>query len=184
MSALNISIPAATADKEVLLALLRESREKFLGSFAGVTDEQSRVKPSADSWSVLDTVEHLILAETIQMKLVTTQRMPRTGDAPNREELFLRVVADRSRKTQSPESAQPTGRFATLADAAKQFKASRDSVIRFAEETTEDLRKTEVKHPHAAAGMVSTYEMLIIIAKHAERHAAQIEEIRKDLVDG
>jgi len=29
--------------------------------------------------------------------------------------------------------------------------------------------------------MVSTYEMLIIMAKHAERHAKQIEEIRNTL---
>jgi hypothetical protein len=29
--------------------------------------------------------------------------------------------------------------------------------------------------------MVSPFEMLIIMAKHAERHALQIEEIRKNL---
>jgi hypothetical protein len=33
--------------------------------------------------------------------------------------------------------------------------------------------------PHPIFGDVSAYEMLIIMAKHAERHALQIEEIRK-----
>jgi uncharacterized damage-inducible protein DinB len=170
--------PAADGEKEFLLALLRESRERFLGSFAGVSDEESRRSPAPDCWSVLDTVEHLTAAETLQVKLITTQRAPRTADAPNREQVFLKVVADRSRKMQSPETARPRGRFASLAEAAAQFKTSRDSAIRFVETNTEDLRATEVTHPHPAAGIVSTYEMVIIMARHAERHAKQIEEIR------
>jgi len=169
------------AQKDFLLALLRESREKFLGSFARMSDQQSRMHPGADRWSVLETVEHLTAAETLMARLVTTQRVPRSAGALNREEIFLRNTADRSRKMQSPESGQPKGRFATLAEAEAEFKAARDGIIVFVEQGTEDLRATEVTHPHPAAGVVSTYEMLIIMAKHAERHAAQIEEIRRIL---
>jgi len=169
------------AQKDFLLALLRESREKFLGSFARMSDQQSRMHPGADRWSVLETVEHLTAAETLMARLVTTQRVPRSAGALNREEIFLRNTADRSRKMQSPESGQPKGRFATLAEAEAEFKAARDGIIVFVEQGTEDLRATEVTHPHPAAGVVSTYEMLIIMAKHAERHAAQIEETRRIL---
>jgi len=168
-------------DRDFLVALLRESREKFLGSFAGLSEEQGRVPPAPDCWSVLDTVEHLTAAETLMLKLITTQRRPRSADATNREQVFLQVVADRSRKMQSPESGRPRGRFATLAEAAAQFKATRDGVIQFVEQHPEDLRNSEVTHPHPAAGNVSTHEMVIIIAKHAERHAKQIEEIRNTL---
>jgi uncharacterized damage-inducible protein DinB len=175
--------PAAGTDpdKEVLLLLLRESRKKFLTSFAGVSDEQSRLHPTPDCWSVLDTVEHLTSAEGIMLKLVTTQRVPRSPSTPDREQVFLQVVADRSRKMQSPEGGRPCGRFASLAEAADQFRASRDSTIQLVEQNTEDLRSTEVTHPHPSAGTVSTYEMVIIMAKHAERHALQIEEIRDRL---
>ena len=171
----------SNADKELLVTLLRQSRERFLGSFAGISEDQGRMHPSPECWSVLDTVEHLTAAETLMTRLVTTQRVPRTPGAPNREEIFLRNTADRSRKMQSPESGQPKGRFATLAEAEARFKTVRDGVIAFVEQSTEDLRATEVTHPHPAAGTVSTYEMLIIIAKHAERHAAQIYEIRNTL---
>ena len=115
------------------------------------------------------------------LKLITTQRRSRSADAANREQVFLKVVGDRSRKMQSPEGGQPCGRFATLAEAAAQFKITRDSVIQFVEQHPDDLRASEVTHPHPAAGNVSTYEMVIIIAKHAERHAKQIEEIRNTL---
>ena len=171
----------SNTDKNFLVALLRETREMFLGSFAGVSDEQSRMKPTPDCWGVLDTVEHLTSAEGVMLKLITTQRMPRSADAPNREQAFLQMVADRSRKMQSPESGQPRGRFANLAEAAAQFGTTRNGVIQFVEQHPEDLRASEVKHPHPAAGNVSTYEMVIIVAKHAERHAKQIKEIRDTL---
>jgi uncharacterized damage-inducible protein DinB len=169
---------AATSDKEFLLSLLRESREKFLRSFAGLPEDQCRQRPAPESWCVLETVEHLTSAEGLMLKLVTTQRSPRTAGAPNREQVFLQVVADRGRKMQAPESGRPRGRFPSLAAAEAQFRATREGVIQFVEQSSEDLRATEVTHPHPSAGVVSTYEMVIVMAKHAERHAAQIDEIR------
>jgi hypothetical protein len=171
----------SNTDKNFLVSLLRESRESFLGSFADVSDEQGLLHPAEKCWCELDTDEHLTSAEGIMLKLITTQRKPRPADAANREQVFLKVIGDRSRKMQSPESGQPCGRFANLAEAAAQFKTTRDSVIQFVEQHPEDLRASEVTHPHSAAGNVSTYEMVIIIAKHAERHAKQIEEIRNTL---
>jgi uncharacterized damage-inducible protein DinB len=169
---------APVFDKQFLLALLRESRERFLGSFAGVSEEQSRWQPGPDRWSVLDTVEHLTTAETVQLGLLRTERAPRSAGAPNREEVFLRVIPDRSHKMQSPETATPCGRFPTLAAAAAQFKTTREGVIQFLEQAAGDLRAEEVKHPHPAAGLVSVCEMLVVMATHADRHAAQIEEIK------
>jgi len=181
--ALNVTNPVRTsaADRQRLLDLLRNSRQRFLGSFAEVTDEQSRRCPAQGCWSVLDTVEHLTVGETVMLKLVSDTRRPRTANAPNREELFMRVLVDRSRKMQSPELGRPCGRFANLEEAAGQFKAAREGIMRFVEQCREDLRATEVTHPHPAAGVVSTYEMIIIMARHAERHALQIEEIRSVL---
>jgi hypothetical protein len=182
MSAANIPMPSASLEKEELLALLHASRERFLASFAGVAEADCRRSPAPGAWSVLDTVEHLTTAESIQLRLISTQRAPRPADAPNREQAFLQIVADRSRKMEAPDAARPSGRFATLADAAAQFKKTRDGVIQFAEQNSaQEMRANEVKHPHPAAGNVSLYEMLIIMARHAERHGKQIEEIRKTL---
>jgi uncharacterized damage-inducible protein DinB len=181
MSAQPNPTPAVMIDKQFLLAQLQETRDIFLSSFAGVTEEQSRVKPAADRWSVLDTVEHLTTAEGIQLKLISTQRTPRPADAPNREHAFLQMIPQRVHKMESPEGAKPMGRFATLSEATEQFKKTRAGVIQFLEQYTEDLRCSEVKHPHPAAGMVSICEMLVAMAMHAKRHAAQIEEIRKSL---
>jgi uncharacterized damage-inducible protein DinB len=181
MSAPSNPIPNLKADNARLSALLRESRQKFLESFSGISDEESRIAPVEGCWSVLDTVEHIALAETTMLRLVTGPRRPRSADLPNREELILTAATDRSRKMESPQGARPTGRFASLDEAAARFRAAREAAISFVEQNTEDLRATELTHPHPAAGTVTTYEMLLIMAKHAERHALQIEETKSRL---
>jgi hypothetical protein len=170
--------------KEMLLDLLRASREHFLGSFAGVNDADSRRKPSDSAWGILETVEHLAKAEGRMVRLITETRRPKSADLPDREQAFLRAVPDRSMKMETPESGRPMGLYASLAEAAAKFNSSRDQTIQFVEQCAdcgEDLRATEVTHPHPLAGNVSCYEMVIIMAGHAERHALQIEEIKKTL---
>ncbi len=184
MSAQPSPTPAPVIDKQFLLALLRDSRHRFLESFAEMTEEEARLRPTPDRWSVLETVEHLTIAETTMLKLLQTQRTPRSADAPNRELAFLQMVGERTHKMQSPEGAVPNGRFPSLHAAATQFKTTRAGVIQFLDQiAVKDLRGTELKHPHPAAGIVSTCEMLIVVAKHAERHAKQIEEIRNQLAE-
>lgn len=178
MSAQPNPMPTSQADKAKLADLLHQTRERFLQSFADVSEEECRRHPEPGQWSVLDVVEHIAIAETVMLNLINGTRRPKTADRANREEAFLRAVADRSRKMQSPEPARPAGRFASLSEARTQFESSREGAIRFVGQCEEDLRATEVTHPHPAAGVVTTYEMLIIMAKHAERHALQIEEIK------
>ena len=137
------------ADKDKLLELLRESRKRFLGSFAGVTKEQSPRRPAEASWSVADCVEHVAAAETFMLRLLQAPRRPRPAGAPNREKIFLQRMTDRTSKVTSPEGARPTGRFGSLEAAEKQFETARAGTIRFVEESTDDLRATEITHGQA-----------------------------------
>ena len=164
------------ADNQRLAALLRESRERFLLSLADVSEESCLHRPSSGCWSVLDCAEHVAVTETFMLGLLKGPRRPRSADAPNREQIFLERVANRSSKVAAPERAHPSGRFPTLHAARKLFETSRAGAILFAEQNNEDLRRTEV--PHSLFVEVSAYDLLIILAKHAERHASQIEEIR------
>jgi hypothetical protein len=182
---MNDSSPVAMSadDKEKLLAWLRESRERFLSSFAGVNDEQSRWRPGEECWSVLDCVEHVNGTEAVMLRLVKESRRPRPVGAPNRDEVFLRKMVDRSSKVKAPEGGHPRGRFANLEEARKQFERARGATIGFVDNNSKDLRAIEIAHPLLTLGEVSAYEMLIIVAKHAERHALQIAEIRAALAD-
>ena len=178
MNAISNPVPDARADNETLLALLAASRDRFLASFADVSEQQAQVHPEEGRWSVIETVEHLTAAEMTMVRLLDQPGRPRPADAPNREGLFLMAGADRSRRLESPEAGRPRGRFATLAEARAQFSSVRAKAIQFIEQNRDDLRAFEVTHPHPAAGNVSIYELFILIARHADRHAMQIEEIK------
>ena len=115
------------------------------------------------------------------LHLITETRCGKRDDLPNREQLFLSVLTDRRRRMNAPEVSVPVGRFASLQEAREHFTNLRDKTIAFVEQCEEDLGATQVTHPHPAAGTVSTREMVIIMARHAERHALQIEEIKTTL---
>ena len=53
MSAQPNPATAVVIDKQFLLTLLQETREVFLNGFPSITEEQSRLKPAPDCWSVL-----------------------------------------------------------------------------------------------------------------------------------
>lgn len=164
--------------RDTLLALLHASRERFLASFAGIAEDDARIHMQEGCWSALDCVEHICIAEEGMLWLLKATQRPRAAAATNREQYFIELMGSRERRVESPEIGRPRGRFPSLAAGAQHFETARACTIQFVKENTSDLRTTEVTHPHPLVGDVSSYEMLIIMAKHAERHAAQIDEIR------
>ena len=162
------------------LAILARTRDEFLSSLSGVTEEQSRRKPAADSWCILECTEHVVTAEQGMYIAITKRCTPRTSPgAANREQEFLRLGADRTRKRAAPEFVRPTGRYASLAQAVEKFREQRGQVIEFVSKCCDDLHAVEMPHP--IAGVITAQECLAILAMHPARHAAQIREIRQSL---
>jgi len=167
-------------DREHILKLLAESRDALLAGAAGLTDEQARIRPAPNQWSVLDCVEHVAITEHFMLTMIATKLAPAaaSGDR-SREELFLHEVTNRARKVGAPDRAHPTGRFPTLAAALEQFNQSRARSIDFVEHCDKDLRAHTAPHP--LFGPITGQEYLIILALHPARHAAQIREVRQSL---
>ena len=162
-------------EKAKLLEALRTGGEAFLCSVAEVA---CRVRPAENRWSVLECAEHIAVAEEVMLGLVTGERKARDPDAPKRDERILRSGTDRSTKFDASDQSQPRGRFSTVGEAVAHFQAVRERTLHLVEQTREDLRATEVKHPHRAVGVISTYECLLLMGSHVQRHALQIEEIK------
>ncbi len=114
----------------------------------------------------------------VMLGLVTGERKPRNAEEPKRDGRILRSGTDRSMRFDASDQSRPRGRFSTLAEAVAHFQAVRERTLRLVRETNEDLRATEVTHPHHVVGVISTYECLLLMGSHAERHALQIEEIK------
>jgi uncharacterized damage-inducible protein DinB len=167
-------------DRNQMLKLLAESRDALCAAAANVSEDEARIRPAPDKWSVLDCVEHVAITEYFMFTTIATKSAPAppSGDR-SREELFLRQIPSRANKINAPERPHPAGRFPTLAAALDQFNQIRARTIDYVEHCEKDLRAHTA--PHIVFGTITVQEFLLVIALHPTRHAAQILEVRQSL---
>src|SRR5260221_8478474 len=115
-------------ERDFLVQRLNETRDTFLASFKGVSEEQACFKPAPDRWSICDCVEHLAVAETGLFRQLSENSVP--AEAPpaslERERAILNSNGgERAQKAQAPEQAGPTPRFWRLAQATQQIPSPR-----------------------------------------------------------
>jgi hypothetical protein len=170
----------APESKSEIVGILEKSRQEFQNAVAGVEESKAVLNPQPGRWSVLQCVEHVTTVE--ERFLSRIQQAGREGAPPlnkEKEAELLVNIPNRSNRAQAPEAALPNGRFTTLAEALAQFEVARARSIEFAEKTGADLYSISSEHPRF--GPMNGTEMMLIIAGHARRHAAQIREVREVL---
>ena len=138
------------------------------------------------TWGQIDYVTRLgirawpgVLARGMFGMLKMAKPAESSLENPEKESLIRSRVTSREVPRQSPERAQPNGRYPDATQALKQFADTRAETIRYASETDADLFRVSAEHP--AFGTVNGYELLLIIAGHAQRHTGQIEETQRSL---
>jgi hypothetical protein len=169
-----------TVDREQLLRLLTASRKKLLEPAEGLTEEQAKMRPAEDRWTILECVEHVGLVEDVMFSAVTTKMAPSEPPANRaREQEIISRATDRSRKIGAPETVKPGGKFATLTEALEHFERSRARTIEYVENCNSDLRAVAATHP--VLGHATGQEFMLILALHPARHSLQILEAREAL---
>jgi hypothetical protein len=168
------------AERTYLIEQLELSKKNMLASISGLTEAQWRFKPAPNVWSVAECAEHLVLAEDYLfeatqsvLKSPTVER-PASSN-PQVDHMVVAGVLDRSKKATAPEPITPAGgKFATPAEAAREFIVRRDRTIAYAKTTQDDLRVHTAPGP---LGAMDAYQFLLLIASHAGRHTLQIKEV-------
>jgi len=169
------------AERGYLLEQLESTKTKLLASIEGLTDAQWKYKPAANVWSVEECAEHLILAEEYifsgSQQVLKTPAVPRPANSNAEfDRKFFAGVLDRSHKFTAPEPITPSGtKFATPADAAREFTARRGKTIAYVKSTEDDLRVHVAPGP---AGQMDAYQFLLLLAGHSGRHTLQIQEVQ------
>lgn len=157
----------------------RDAVERYVNS---LTEAQWNFKPSAQKWSILDVLEHLVIFETFTHKVISSMKdlPPDESDhGPLELELFiLGTVPDRSKKLQSPLPGQPTGRWKST-EAIEQFLLARARTQELLEESPY-LRGRIVPNPLYSSPDWDGYSWIIALALHSARHIIQIEELKSD----
>jgi len=153
-----------------------------MAAVAGLSEEQAKARPDPERWSVLDCVEHVTSVEERFLGWLEAAKKSDTPRVDKEKEAGLMArITDRSTRAKSPEAVLPAGRFTTLGQALEQFNARRTRSIEFAQNGGDDLYRLAAEHPRF--GPMNGVELLIVMAGHSRRHAAQILETRAGLAE-
>jgi uncharacterized damage-inducible protein DinB len=167
------------AERAYLLDQLEQTKKAMLASIQGLSEAQWKFKPAPAVWSVAECAEHIILAEDYifggSQETLKSPAGPRleTADAEHDSRLVA-MIKDRSKKATAPEPITPTDKFATPADAVREFTARRDKTIAYVKNTNDGLRVHSIDGP---IGKMDSYQFLLLLAAHSARHTAQILEV-------
>lgn len=146
-------------------------------ALAGIDPGAALVRPGPDRWSVLEIVEHLAASEEFLLgRLRQAKPGPVSHADPAREARLASLALNRERRIDAPEPVLPAGACPTLAHALDRFRAVRAETIQLVESFHGDLRSSLAVHPLISRPL-NCYEMLLLMALHPIRHAAQIIEL-------
>jgi hypothetical protein len=169
----------------------RKSAEKFLSeseataltTVSKLSEAQLKFKPAPDKWSVEECMMHIAASESVLWGIVDgTMKAP--ANPEKRSEIKMsdddvkKNIADRTNKVKTfpPLEPQNSG-FKTAAEASASFKENRDKLIKYVNTTDDDLRNHVAK---LEAGYFDSYQMVLFIGAHTNRHIAQMKEVMAD----
>ncbi len=166
-----------SAEREVVLKDLADSRDRLRATTQGLSKTQLAYRAAPGRWSVAENIEHLAVVEAgilsmIEKGLAAPDSSKRSAmDDPG----LIADVAGRITRFQAPEFLAPTGRWRDD-ELLPQFDAARKRTQQFAAATDADLRRHFLPHP--VLGELDCYQWLLLTAAHCDRHRAQIEEVK------
>ncbi len=168
-------------EKRALIDQLERTRQLFLESVEGLSEEQWNFRVSEDRWSIAQCAEHITLSEDFIRTTITEMLQGEPATAEQREgavkdEMVLRRVVDRSQKLQAPEPIQPTERWQGLGETVEEFRAERAKTVALTKKSRA-LRSYVSTHP--AFQELDAYGWLLFLSGHTERHTLQILEVKE-----
>jgi hypothetical protein len=162
-------------DRQRLIAHLEMTESWLASELEGLSDQQLRFRMRPDSWSIMDVVEHLAVAEPQYWKqLQDSMKQPPTKDKPEATDAaILWYGIDRTNRQKTGEARVPKGRWNDVKQSFGEFRKLRASMLAYAKSTSEDLRSRRLLE-----GNMDVYQWFLMISTHSQRHILQIREIK------
>jgi hypothetical protein len=175
ITSLLAAAPPSELDRQRLVAHLEMTESWLVDEVSGLSAEQLRFRPKPTSWSVLDCVEHLVLAETQYWGIFqkAMAQRPSKKESPSEDIDRLWYGIDRTQRTVTVESEVPKARFTELAPALAEFRKLRATILTYARTNQEDWR-----HHLVPDWDRDCYQWLLMISAHSQRHILQVREIK------
>ena len=169
-------------ERKDAVAYLKSTQHDVLKGVKGLSEEQLNYKPSPVAWSVKECIFHIALSEEnlrnwVDGVIQAPANPEMKKDIKVTDEQVKAGVSDRTTKRKTYDKLEPaTAKWSNAEEALAAFKISRAKLIEYIKTTPDDLRA------HIASetpmGPLDTYQMILLIASHSNRHLKQIDEVK------
>lgn len=170
-------------ERKLATDFLTETKKGVWEATKGLSEAQLKFKPAADRWSVEDCLKHIAITEQMLWGMVAgSLKQPATPEKRSeikvKDEEVIIKVEDRSTKVKTYAPMEPVNTpFKTAPEALESFSKNRDKLIEYVNTTGDDLRNHVNTLP---VGVFDSYQMILFIGAHSNRHMQQINEVKAD----
>jgi hypothetical protein len=180
LAALLLSLPLHAAkpedlDRQRLIAHFEMTNSWIADEVANLSPAQQHFRASAQSWNIIDCVEHLTLAEPEYWKLYQSSMKARASkkESPSEDIDRMWYGIDRTVRQQTIPSEVPKAKYADVGPALAEFLSLRATMTQYIRTTQEDWR-----HHMIPEWNRDGYRWLLMVSAHSQRHILQIREIK------
>lgn len=166
--------PMTEGERQRLVAHLDMTEHWLVAELDGLSEAQLTFRMSPESWTIADVVEHLSIAEPQYWKQEEDSlKQPATGyKSESTDAAILWYGIDRTNRAKTGEARVPGGK-APAKQSLASFRTLRATMMQIAKTSQEDFRGRKLLE-----GNMDTYQWLLMISTHAQRHILQIKEIK------
>ena len=165
----------STGDRQRLMAHLEMTESWLASEVEGLTPEQLKFRMTPESWSVMDVVEHLAIAEVQYWdQLQKSMQQPPAKEKPAATDAgILWYGIDRTQRNKTGEARVPKGKWNDVRESLAAFRKLRATMKEYAAKTGDDLRSRMLLE-----GNMDVYQWFLMISSHSQRHILQVREIK------
>jgi DinB superfamily len=170
-----------------LIEYVEAQRATLLSAVTAVPESVRDRRPTPQSWSVAEVLEHLHLVEQGVARLIS-RKLEKARTAGLGQEAETRSVLrsldrfallDRRTSMPAPEFVQPGGTLSAAAAVAALAESRR--TLRDALAAGDGLALDGISAPHVLLGPLTLYQWVLFVGQHEHRHALQIRDIAQQL---
>jgi len=167
------------AERKMAEDHLKQTMARLNETVKGLNENQLNFKPTPESWSVAECVEHLAISENmfngmLKNALKETANSAMRDSVTMSDEKLVGFISVRDTKVKTPEPFEPSGKFGTHEETLEAFRTKRQEHIEYVQTTKDDLRNHYGKLPFAT---IDGLQIILFMSGHTERHVKQMEEV-------
>ncbi len=160
------------------------ARAELLAAVDAIPEELREARPSEQSWSAAEVLEHLVrvekgVAKLMALKIGELQASPEppheTADMVAITDARFGVLANRANRIEAPDRVVPEGEMS--AESARMALMETRGILLDQLHAGDGLAYSTVLHPHPFLGTLDLYEWVYFVGAHERRHAEQVREL-------